>query len=208
MIHATKVSFLLLMLSFSSHLAFSQDQGEIDEQDSLVENGADFQWAVYIEGQLEILDFDAQNAFSSYYGGGIEYKKISLGIFYNELRSEVSKHIIFPNTFKLRSANGGAYVGLRILQKGPLEVQSRLNFARGDVLWESLSTQEAFVRQKFNILKPELILSYNPTIITKFYLLVGYKYVSDFELVGIGAQDLGGVNVGIGIKLGFFHKPE
>jgi hypothetical protein len=206
MMRTIKYIILTILIGAIRPMGFAQDSTAVDVDSTIVIKTIPFPWAISIEAQFESNNFNFDLNPSTFYGMGLEYKRLLFGFYYRELISSTEKRVVFPNNFSLHSSSGGGYLGYRIVDKKLLGLSARVQLGSGDILWRRVDNETDFVRDVFTEVKPEILLEFEPTIITQLYIGIGYKHISDFDIPSFNRNDISGITITGGIKLGFFYK--
>ena len=136
---------------------------------------------------------------------GAEYKKFHLGLTYLDYIGEYRQLLIFPNEFSMLYRHGGFYVGRDLFSTGFIHVNAILQWSHGDVVWQRAATSEDIFRDKLTVWQPSLQLELNAGFPLSGYVNVGYRQVSGLELPRITSEDLSGLVVQFGVRVGLFR---
>lgn len=164
----------------------------------------EFHGGIYLEAGVESVPGMGKRNFSQQFGVGVMYEFVSIGIYQNLALGKTSRTLVFPNDFDLIYGYGGAYVGFRIVKTRMLSGTIRMNYGRGDMVWERADTKEDFTRDTYHLVKPEIQISVIPVKFVKGFVMVGYRQFYDLKLANIANKDFSGVTFAVGIQVGYF----
>lgn len=203
------IGLLLFSISARSQAKAEQDTTQVAEQDTViapqkpVKNLAtDF----FLEARVEGVPGLGKRNFSQHFGIGLNYKRLTLGVYQNLALGSTSRTLIFPNAFDLKYAFGGVYLGLEVVKSGPVTGSVLMNYGHGDMIWERSTTGDDFLRDTFHMIKPEVRIAYQPIRFFRVYALGGYRTFLDLDLNGVEQSDFSGITFALGIQLGYFHE--
>jgi len=203
-----KAIISLLLIFFIQSICFSQDipldstEMEVDTTFQLPKHIG--QYGIYLELFPQFVPGPSKQYSVHQVSLGVSFKRLLLGFSANEYKGEYQKTVVFPNDYRLNYGYGGTYIGVHAIRKEPFELDFRLNYRWGDMLWERESTNSTFVRDKFQIIEPEIQLVYVPITYIKLFVSGSYKYVQNLNLVSINPKDFEGFSYGFGVRIGFY----
>lgn len=138
--------------------------------------------------------------------GAVIFKQhVQLGLYgVSYTNSNYQQRLIFPNIFQMNYKHGGFMLGYRTNLKHNFEfnVESKLGF--GEVKWEQVETNSAFLTDRFTMLHLQGSLDY---LLSKFIVVngfLGYRWMNGLDITGLADEDFKGVYYGMAIKIGLF----
>lgn len=164
-----------------------------------------FEYGVFGESFARFTPGFDEDRLSSSFGGGLRFEFISVGFAVHKLQSDIYSTLIFPNSFLFESRHGAGFLGLRVVKTKFVHGEMRLNIGKGDAVWQRKSTGEDFIRDEFDLLEPEVIISVTPFKYLHLMINAGYRKVKDLEIARADNDDLSGITFGVGVKIGFFN---
>lgn len=160
---------------------------------------------IYAEGMMIYAPTPGNYDLSRQLGIGISYRNVSLGAFYSLFTGEYNSILIFPNQFDLLYTHGGGYLEYIPLDNRYLETGLRVSFSMGDMLWEYTETKEDFVRDEFQVLKPEVVVRLVPWKFVKLIGALGYNAYNNLKLPSATSEDFSGLTLALGIQIGIIE---
>lgn len=161
---------------------------------------------IYVEGMAVYAPTPSKYNFSSQIGMGLTYKRISIGVFHSLFQGDLRTIVVFPNKFDLLYAHGGGYAGYELIKRKHLEAGLRVHYSQGDMVWEYAESKEDFLRDKFQVVRPEVTISLVPLRYVKIFTALGYNKFMDLDLPSATSDDFSGLTLGLGIKIGYFSE--
>lgn len=135
-------------------------------------------------------------------------RSIIAGTFLVVFDGEYTESVIFPNTFRINYLYGGGYVGYRFVINPEMVITSKIQLARGDMIWERTGNFQNVFRDEMMVYQPHLQFEYSPLRFMGITAGAGYRLVSDLSLPDITSADFSGWYMGAGIKIGYFILPQ
>ncbi len=166
----------------------------------------DFESGIFLELGISIAPTMESYSHVSTFGGGISYKVIFGGFLVEEFQGGLYSTLVFPNRFHLQYKHGRAFFGVRAMNKRFVEIDMRISYGLGDMVWVRESNNENFIRSEYAIVQPELTILFTPVNWVKAYASLGYKYVSNLDLANVTDEDFSGLTFGIGIRCGIYRQ--
>ena len=205
---------LLIVFCTVSCLLVHAQKTETDstnlEQDTIVEVQKppliDFESGIFLELGISIAPTTASYNHASAFGGGISYKAIYGGFLVEEFQGKLYSTLVFPNRFNLQYKHGKVFFGVRAMNTRFVEIDMRLSYGVGDMVWVRESNNENFIRSEYTVVQPELSILATPVNWAKVYACVGYKYMNNLELAKVMNEDFSGLTFGIGIRCGIYRQ--
>ena len=99
---------------------------------------------------------------------------------------------------------GGGYLGMQVLRINQFELDIRLNYGHGDMIWERTDSRADFSRDEFDLIKPEIQISGVPFRYLKLFITSGYRKIYNLSLTGTDSGEFSGFTAGFGLKAGYF----
>lgn len=137
-------------------------------------------------------------------GVGLSLKRLTMGAHYSQVDLQYEKQLVFPNYFELNYTYGGFFLGTHVIQKKPIEIDARANYSMGDMIWNQNESPTAFLRDKFQVLEPEILINYVPFTYLKIFVSGGYRYIHELNIPGVSTDDFNGFVFGFGFRLGYY----
>ena len=138
-------------------------------------------------------------------GAGLQYKFLYAGFAAEEFEGGVTTTLVFPNDFNLRSKQGKVFIGTRVMNTRFVEIDLRVSYGLGDMVWERDSNNEKFIRSEYSSFQPEIRVLATPFDWLKAYASCGYKRISNLDIAKITNDDFSGFIFGIGLRCGIYH---
>ncbi|MEQ9303086.1 MAG: hypothetical protein RJQ14_04155 [Marinoscillum sp.] len=164
-----------------------------------------FSYGIYGESFVRITPGFDTYRLSTSMGGGVSFEFITAGFAVHKLQSDIYRTLIFPNQYLFQSQHGAAFAGLRVVNTKVVHGEMRLNLGKGDVVWTRESNNEDFLRDKYDLFEPEVVISIVPIKYLQVMISSGYRKVKNLEISNANNDDLSGFTFGLGIKYGFFN---
>lgn len=138
-------------------------------------------------------------------GFGLTYKRLVVGGYIHSLKRSYESIFVFPNLFEVDYKYGGCYLGMHVFRSRPFEVDLRVNYGRGDMVWQQAESGNDFIRDEYSILKPELLVSYVPLKYVKVFITSGFRKMYNLSIPDLNNEEFSGFTLGLGIKAGFYQ---
>lgn len=140
---------------------------------------------------------------------GVQYKSFLLGAMWSDFDQEIGQRIIFPNFFDLRFRHAGLFAGYQVWHQRQFSANIIAQYSIGDVVWTAVSTGEDTFRDEIAFITPSLQFEYMPIRYTWLFFSAGYRQALGVDIASTEAEDLSGLNLNFGVKLGvFWEKPH
>ena len=201
-----RIVFIILLICTTARL-FAQE-GSLDTL-----NTADttvnvdqvlYQYGIYLEPLIEVTPGPDGPYACDQIGFGLSYRRVSGGVFLSTFKGHYEKTLVFPNKFELEYMFGGGYLGMQVLRINQFEVDLRLNYGHGDMIWERTDSRADFSRDEFDLIKPEIQISGVPFRYLKLFITSGYRKIYNLSLTGTDSGEFSGFTAGFGLKAGYF----
>ncbi|WP_258097934.1 hypothetical protein [Marinoscillum pacificum] len=208
-----KKLILWLFLSTAFTLAYGQevalDSVTIQPHDSLlVEKDPliKFESGVFLETGFQMIPIKTNYGPTSQLFIGLQYKNLFGGFGVYNYQGDYQTTVIFPNNFNLAYKYGAARLGLRAYDSKYFEINAQIQYGKGDAVWIRESNDEKFIRSKFDIIEPQVMVLYTPIEQVKLFTTLGYKSMQNLDIVHLSNKDFSGITFGFGIRCGIYQQ--
>jgi hypothetical protein len=159
----------------------------------------------YLFPAIEIAGTENSSSLSFGGGVGIIYRdKLQVGGFIQVFDGDISKRIIFPNTFQLDYSYAGLFAEYQVYSQGPLRLMAGGKLGSGEAAWTLIETNEVLDTDNFLVINPRIGIDYWFTNFSILNVSIGYRVVSNLDMVDLDNGALNSLTLSATLKLGWF----
>jgi len=187
-------------------LLFSNARTAIAQEEAYAEAGAPFKTLCYFGGfNLEYAPITDKLATNLGVHAGLLYKKrLEISVYGLYMVDKYQRRVVFPEGFQIFLYHAGFQTSYYLRPAKKIRPMASVRFGMGMVGWKPLEDSEETFRDRIYPIRPSMGIQYELTSWMIIQASIGYMRVIDLNMIGLNEDDLEGMDLSFGLKVGKF----